>query len=1140
MAFRSIYRVAGMLLLLAVGACAPARPGTSVEQNTQDIFGENIAQYDPGRAFTPLEKIKPAVQRPTPLTYSEESIPPGVVEAIDRAAELRGEKRYTEAVIELERIQRSSPETPSIYRALAITHWLAGNTHRAETYANNTLAQDPGDLVAHYLLARIAAGQFETAEAIRQYRLALLCSDRRDSAPYRKLSQFHLAEALASDGYLSAAVGLYEAFQAGLDRMILDTAESPELSTLVRVLGGSANEQIASIYERLGRLDEAVQHYRAAYTGREMNADARRDFVKLLARAGRYEEAAAEARTLLRTDATAADLLATIYQQEDRSEAIVGDLRELAEAQPENTEAAISYANALERFRRDDEAVAFLQRRMDAEPEEMRLVMALFDLHIVRREWQSALKLASTAIHDHEDWTDAVTEHVETKLATESAAESLTPTAPPAPSDETDFATAYLRGVIAEQTGHADLAKSWLALSIEREPQFVAGRVRLGRLHLAQYEWEQALGVAAPRDLVLTPDTRLELIVGKAYAGLDQDSDAIVHLNVAVRLNRTNTEAMASLADLYLRGGRLESVRRQYEQIVETDPLNAEAHEMLFRMKLAGGDRRAAAAEIEQLEKLAVAPTRIARCVAQLQLDRENPDYAAFRKTLSEAMEAYEPDAETLYLLAESYIDEGRPANAAETLRRALALDSDHQPSGELLVTALYRNLQFEESLEQQRRLLERRPNRLMWRLAVVELLLIVQDYDEALSETHRLLALPDVEERAGDELRRIIVQTHRLRGENDQALVALEKWFAQSPNNADLLRLMILIEQEEDRQDQALVLIKKWLRDFPMRYGYVGDEVVWRNIPQQNRDAVLRIMLDQITDDPDNDTLQLRLVNFLKTIERYDEAIEMARSSSTIQGYGDLYRLELVNIYDAAGRLDDALRTINELMLDTADPHAPTMFAPLDLQQEQIRLLVKAEDFERAIERLNRWIKDASSTDEKVEYLGLLAGVHQSKGDLVEARETLALAHELAPSSVGLNNDLGYTYADAGLRLDEAEQMVRQAVASDPRNGAYLDSYGWVLYKQGRFEEARKWLSMAANTALGEDPVICDHLADVSWRLGETEAARKWWSQAVEYATERIEELPQQPDQSVLDSARAKLEALNTGEEPQVAHVAE
>ena len=117
---------------------------------------------------------------------------------------------------------------------------------------------------------------------------------------------------------------------------------------------------------------------------------------------------------------------------------------------------------------------------------------------------------------------------------------------------------------------------------------------------------------------------------------------------------------------------------------------------------------------------------------------------------------------------------------------------------------------------------------------------------------------------------------------------------------------------------------------------------------------------------------------------------------------------------------------------------------------------------------------------------------------------------------------------------------MLRLAVASDPRNGAYLDSYGWVLYKQGKFEEAHQWLRMASNTALGEDPVICDHLADASWRIGDTEAARKWWNKAIEYAIERIKELPQQPDKSVLDSARAKLEALEAGQEPQVAPAAE
>ena len=51
----------------------------------------------------------------------------------------------------------------------------------------------------------------------------------------------------------------------------------------------------------------------------------------------------------------------------------------------------------------------------------------------------------------------------------------------------------------------------------------------------------------------------------------------------------------------------------------------------------------------------------------------------------------------------------------------------------------------------------------------------------------------------------------------------------------------------------------------------------------------------------------------------------------------------------------------------------------------------------------------------------------------------------------------------DLGQRLDEAESMVKTALKLEPFNGAYLDSLGWIYYKQGKYNDAESWLHKAA-----------------------------------------------------------------------------
>jgi Tfp pilus assembly protein PilF len=188
----------------------------------------------------------------------------------------------------------------------------------------------------------------------------------------------------------------------------------------------------------------------------------------------------------------------------------------------------------------------------------------------------------------------------------------------------------------------------------------------------------------------------------------------------------------------------------------------------------------------------------------------------------------------------------------------------------------------------------------------------------------------------------------------------------------------------------------------------------------------------------------------------------------------------------------------------------------------------------------------------ERMFYLGLLASVHLEAGDLVESVQTLELVLELDPNDIGTSNDLGYSLADAGQQLDRAETLARYAVANEPRNSAFLDSLGWVLYKKGDVAGAKHWLTLARFAGAkmtqqsrfagaGEDPVVCDHLGDACWRLGDKAEAQKWWQQSVEFAGESLDTAgPSRTYERTLQSVRAKLAAAASGGEPAVAELGE
>jgi tetratricopeptide (TPR) repeat protein len=116
----------------------------------------------------------------------------------------------------------------------------------------------------------------------------------------------------------------------------------------------------------------------------------------------------------------------------------------------------------------------------------------------------------------------------------------------------------------------------------------------------------------------------------------------------------------------------------------------------------------------------------------------------------------------------------------------------------------------------------------------------------------------------------------------------------------------------------------------------------------------------------------------------------------------------------------------------------------------------------------------------------------HASKMEAVleECVERFENAHEAL-------NYLAYTWAEQGVKLDRALDYVQRALAHEPENGAYLDTLGWVYYRQARYDDALEYL-VRAGEAMPDDPVITEHLGDVYLVRGDAERAVEYWTKAL------------------------------------------
>jgi tetratricopeptide (TPR) repeat protein len=120
-------------------------------------------------------------------------------------------------------------------------------------------------------------------------------------------------------------------------------------------------------------------------------------------------------------------------------------------------------------------------------------------------------------------------------------------------------------------------------------------------------------------------------------------------------------------------------------------------------------------------------------------------------------------------------------------------------------------------------------------------------------------------------------------------------------------------------------------------------------------------------------------------------------------------------------------------------------------------------------------------------------AGLYEKAADLL--RKSIALDPANAAEAY---NYLGYMWADHNMNLDEAEAMIRRALESEPNNGSYLDSLGWVEFRKGKFDQALNDLLRAAKDADRDDPIVFEHIGDTYLKLNRMPEALESWQKAL------------------------------------------
>jgi tetratricopeptide (TPR) repeat protein len=128
------------------------------------------------------------------------------------------------------------------------------------------------------------------------------------------------------------------------------------------------------------------------------------------------------------------------------------------------------------------------------------------------------------------------------------------------------------------------------------------------------------------------------------------------------------------------------------------------------------------------------------------------------------------------------------------------------------------------------------------------------------------------------------------------------------------------------------------------------------------------------------------------------------------------------------------------------------------------------------------------------------LGDAQSNLGNSEEADRVYELALRYDPKNHNAMNNYAYNLSVRGEMLDKAQELALKAMELDPDNAAYLDTMGWIFYKLGEYEKAKRFIK--ASIDLDKDAAsaeVLEHLGDVYKKLENSSEAKKLWKQALD-----------------------------------------
>ncbi|CAN5698673.1 tetratricopeptide repeat protein [soil metagenome] len=478
----------------------------------------------------------------------------------------------------------------------------------------------------------------------------------------------------------------------------------------------------------------------------------------------------------------------------------------------------------------------------------------------------------------------------------------------------------------------------------------------------------------------------------------------------------------------------------------------------------------------------------------------------------------------SMYELANIYAQQKKYSDAMFFSRSAYKLDPKNEWYAMAYAEILQKNGKFEEAATVYEQLLKDKPDRMDYYFDWASSLIYANKLSEAIK------VLDKVETQVGIN-KDVVMQKQRLYmqlGKTDKAITEVQKLIDSDPKDAQAYGMLAELYQNIGQKEKALEIYNKVLiidpenpyihlsladyyrtngdkdksveelkkafsnkkLDIDTKIQILASYYALVDLHPEMKEQALEMSKLLIESNPEEPRAHAVYGDFLIQDKQYDNALAEYQLAKKLGAKEFSVAQQLMFLESQMQRWDSLITESEDVISNFPDQPMGYFFNGLANSQKK--------KYNDAVKSLNSGVKlIVDNKNLEGQFYSSLGEAYNELKDYAKSDENYDKALELNSKDANILNNYAYFLSVRGEKMDKAEKMSMESNAIEPNQGSYEDTYGWIMYKQGKYSDAKIWIEKSLSHGSETSPTVLEHYGDILYKLGDTNKAYENWQKA-------------------------------------------